>query len=218
MSLLVTTVSHQLAFPPSRSLASDSLSVCPSESLKLSRCHVLTLPTPRCPLALSRFERSRQFHVVFACPATIKINIMTCGFVSKDPCQHESQKRGAVLSVPHLTSTTDYVPLDAPAQETLHIGTNSAAAAPKTEVGNQLTKHRLATRCVHHVSKRLASSVAYHFRSSWSPEKCCHNTLLHECEIRSLNASLPQCTCYTCHSKCHLRAQFLKYSSEVSSG
>ena len=94
----------------------------------------------------------------------------------------------------------------------------STAAAPKTELGNQLTKHRLATRCTHHASKRLASSVAYHFRSSWSSEQCCHNALLHECEVRSLNASLPHCTCYTCHSRCHLRAQFLKYSSEISSG
>ena len=39
----------------------------------------------------------------------------------------------------------------------------SDVAAPKTELGNQLTKHRLVTRFAHHAFKRLASSASIHW-------------------------------------------------------
>ena len=73
--------SHCLAL-----LLPDSLSVSPSESLKLSlllRSH--TASSSR-NIALSHSQDLKdpdKFHAVFACPATNTMNIMTCGFVSK---------------------------------------------------------------------------------------------------------------------------------------
>ena len=39
----------------------------------------------------------------------------------------------------------------------------SDVAPPKTELGNQLTEHRPATRFAHHAFKRLASSASIHW-------------------------------------------------------